>query len=617
MNKQILSAIVLTAMAATAQAAPKHGFAVLGELKYPADFSHFDYVNPSADKGGNITFMGLGSFDSVNPFILKGKKASGSDPFSIPFQTNEDFFLIPFESLMIPSGDEPDSFYGLVAKNVEIADDGMSVTFQLRSEARFHDGTSISAEDVAYSFNILKEKGHPSFGLFLKDVTQVEIPAAGEVRYHFRPGAQVRDLPSVTASLPILSEKYYDSHDITKTSLDGPLGSGPYKITKIDPGRSITYSRVKDHWAKDLPVYRGRFNFDEIRWIYFRDFDISLEALFAGKLDFREEYTSRAWASQYNAPAIKDGRVKREELEDGSPSGFQVYMINTRHEKFADRRTRKALNYAFDYEWTNKNLFYGAYARTLSIFQNTDLMANGEPSDAELALLEPHRDMVAPEVFGPSYQAPVTDGSGNPRQNLRTARKLFAAAGWQLREGKLVDAAGQPFKIEFLTYDSRSERVVAPFIRNLQRLGVAAKIRLVDSAQFQARRQKFDFDIISARFSGSITPGFGLRNVWHSSAADTTGSLNFPGVKSKAVDVLIDRVTAATSRDELRTAASALDRVIMAGQYIVPQWHLAKHRLAYWDKFGRPAAKPKYTRGVWDLWWIDKNKAAALSAKRN
>jgi microcin C transport system substrate-binding protein len=617
MIKRLFLVLATYLCASAAFAAPQHGFAVLGNLKYPADFRHFDYANPAAPKGGSIIFMGLGTFDSINPFILKGKKAMGSDPFRLPFTVKESFFLIPFESLMKPAADEPDSFYGLVAETVDIAEDGLGVTFKLRPEARFHDGTSITAADVVFSHNILKEKGHPSFRLYLKDVEGVSTPTPGTVHYQFRRGAEVRDLPRIVASLPILSKSYFDNHDFDKTTFDPPLGSGPYRISKVDPGRSVTYSRVKNHWAKDLPIYKGRFNFDKLQWIYFRDFDVSLEALFAGKLDFREEYTSRAWASQYNAPALEDGRLIKEELTDGSPATLQAYMINTRLEKFSDPRTRQALDLAFDFEWTNKNLFYNAYTRTESIFQNTDLAAKGMPGEADLALLEPYRAELPVEVFGPAFKAPRTDGTGNPRQNLRQARKLLSEAGWILKNGKLQNKIGKPFTIEMLSYDGRSERVNAPYIRNLSRLGIDAKFRLVDSSQYQSRLQAFDFDLTTLALSGTITPGSGLRNLLHSDAAKTTGSLNLPGIASPAVDALINKVSAAKTRQELVIAASALDRVVMAGHYLIPQWHFGKHRIAYWDKFGRPAQKPDFARGVWDLWWIDSKKAAALAAKRN
>ena len=590
-----------------ALAEPSHGFAVLGSLKYGPDFKHFDYVNSDAPKGGRLRLWYNGNFDSLNPFILKGHWAAGSNPFGV------DGRLLTFETLMIGSGDEEDSYYGLIAGGVEIPDDRQSITFTLRPAARWHDGSAISADDVAFSFDILKTKGHPVFRVLFKDITGTEVLGPRKVRFNFAKGVLTRDLPATVAAMPVLSKSWYSDHDFTKTTMTPPMGSGPYRVEKVDPGRSITYVLVDDHWGKDLAVYRGRNNFRRITWDYYRDRDIALESLFAGKIDFREDFTSRNWATKYDdVPAVKDGRLIKEILPDQNPSGFQAFFLNTRRAKFTDRRVRQAIGLVFDFEWTNKNLFHGLYQRTYSIFQNSDMEATGAPVGAELALLEPWRKDLPKEVFGEVYRAPKTKGTGNIRGQLRQAKKLLGAAGWKVRDGKLVNGAGKSFEIEFLSYGKAFERIVMPYIRNLEKLGITARFRLVEPAQYQRRVQEFDFDITTFRNSSSLTPGLGLRSAWNSKTADMTGGRNYTGLKSPAVDALIEKIIQAGNRDELRHATHALDRVIMWSHNLVPQWFKASHTIAYWDLFGRPASKPKYARGVLDTWWWDPAKAAKL-----
>ena len=589
-----------------ATAEPAHGLAVLGTLKYPKDFAHFDYVYPNAPRGGRVRLWYQGSFNTVNPFTLKGQWAAGSNPFGT------DGKLLTFQTLMEPSRDEPDSYYGLIAESVELPDDSRSITFNLNGKARFHDGSAITAEDVAYSFDTLKADGHPAFRVLYKDIVAARVLAPLRVRFDFRDGVNSRDLPSIIATLPVLSKAYYSSHAFDETTLTAPLGSGPYQVETVDEGRAISYVRLPN-WADDLGVYKGRWNIERVTWDYYLDRDIALEALFAGKLDFREDYTSRNWATKYdNVPAVLDGRLKRETLPDGSPSGLQGFFINTRRGKFADRRVREALSLAFDFEWTNKTLFYGAYKRTHSIFQNSDLEAEGAPSAEELALLEPWRGQVPEEVFGTAYRPPVTDGSGNLRRQLRQAAGLLKAAGWTIVDGRRVNAAGEAFTIEFLSYSNLFERIVAPYIQNLDKLGIVAKFRLVDPANYQNRVQLYDFDMTTFRFTMALTPGVGLTNYFGSAAADIDGSRNYARIKSPAVDNLIDRIIAANSRTELRTAAKALDRVLTWNHYIVPQWFKAAHNVAYWDMFGRPAVKPLYDLGMLDTWWIDADKAREL-----
>jgi len=602
-----LPLILLLMWSAGAAAAPRHGFAVLGSLKYGPGFTHFDYVNPDAPKGGRLRLWYNGNFDSLNPFILKGHWAAGSNPFGV------DGRLLTFESLMVGSGDEEDSYYGLIAGGVELPEDGQSITFTLRAAARWHDGSQITAADVAYSFDTLKAKGHPVYRVLFKDVTSAEVLAPRKVRFNFAQGALTRDLPATVATMPVISQAWYKDHDFSKTTMMPPLGSGPYRVEKVDPGRAITYALVAGHWGKDLPVYAGRNNFQRITWDYYRDRDIALESLFAGKMDFREDFTSRNWATKYdNVPAVKDGHLIKEVLPDQNPSGFQAFFLNTRRAKFADRRVRRAIGLVFDFEWTNENLFHGLYQRTYSIFQNSDMEAAGIPQGAELALLEPWRKNLPEEVFGPVYRAPKTDGSGNIRGQLRQAKKLLRAAGWTVRDGALVDGQGQVFEIEFISYSKSFERIVMPYIRNLEKLGIAAGFRLVEPAQYQRRIQEFDFDITTFRNTSSLTPGLGLRNAWNSKNADVMGGRNYTGLKSAAVDGLIEKIIQAKNREQLRHATHALDRVIMWTHNLVPQWFKAAHTIAYWDLFGRPAIKPKYARGVLDTWWWDPAKAAKL-----
>ena len=599
--------LLLVALCLPGQAVPgerRHGLSVFGELKYSADFTHFDYVNPDAPKGGRLSMIGTGglnTFNSLNGFILKGDAAQGLS------------FL--FDSLMAASGDEPNSMYGLVAHSVELADDRTEVTFYLRPEAKFSDRTPLTAEDVVFSLNILKEKGHPRMALPLRDVEAAEALDAHTVRYRFK-GAQVRDLPVIVASLPIFSKAWYATRDFGETTMEAPLGSGPYAVADLSQGRYILYKRRADYWAKDLPVNRGRFNFDELRYEYFRDRTAEFEGLKAGAYDLREEFTSRTWATQYKIPQVSSGRLKTLTLSDERPSGAQGFFINVRREKFADVRVRKALDYAFDFEWTNRNQFYKLYKRTHSFFENSDMKATGRPSEAELKLLEPFRDKLPREVFGEPYASPVSNGSGQDRKLLRTASKLLQQAGWVVKDGKRVNAKGEVLDIEFLLFSPTFERIIAPFVKNLKVLGIDARIRLVDPSQFQSRMKSFDFDIITQRYVLRMTPGVEIRSYWGTKAAGEQGSFNLSGITDPVVDALLEKVIATKSRDELVTAARALDRVLRAGHYWVPHWYKAAHHLAFWDKFSRPATKPAFSRGVIDTWWYDEAKAAKLAANR-
>lgn len=576
-----------------------HGLSAFGDLKYPPDFTHFDYVNPDAPKGGEIvttSTMASQTFDSLNAYIVKGDAADG-----LAAPSN-----LYFDSLMVGAADEPDAVYGLVASHVEFIP-GKWVTFQMRPEAQFNDGTPLTAEDAKASFDLLKEKGHPAYKLSLRDVESAEVLSPHRIKYTFVEDAAWRKLPMLVGTLPIFSAKYYAENDFEESSLEIPLGSGPYRIGKIVRNQSIEYERREDYWAKDLPVNRGRFNFDRIRFEYFRDRPASLEALFAKSLNFREDFFSKQWATAYDVPPVEDGRIIRATLADGRPAGTQGYFINTRREKFADPRVREAIGMAFDFEWSNETLFYGLYYRTDSFFENAPFEAAGEPTEGELALLEPFRDQLPESVFGPAYVPPVTDGSGNRdrkrRKNLAKAMKLLDDAGWTLKEGKRYNSKGEKLEIEFLDNSASFARITNPFIQNLERLGIDARLRQVDRPQYQRRYKDFDFDIVTSRLVFSLTLGPELFNIFQSDSADAKGSSNLPGIKDPVVDALLEKIVEAQTRDEMETAARALDRVLRDGHYWVSQWSKASHTIAYWDEFGFPEIKPPYARAVLDTWW--------------
>ena len=602
----VVAAVLGGALPALAQSSTSHGLSIFGELKYGPDFRHVDYVDPDAPKGGAVRLGHAGSFDNLNPLIVKGTDLRGMGGSAM---------LLPVESLMVSAQDEPDSMYGLVAEAIELAEDRSWVEFTLRSEARWHDGSPITADDVVFSFETLVAEGEPGYRLAYRDVARVEAPASDRVRFIFAAGA-TRDLPNLVAGMPILSKAYYTANPFNETTLDPPLGSGPYRFGRVDQGRVLVYQRVKDYWARDLPVNRGRYNFDTIRFDFYRDRTIEFEAFKAGEYDFREEFTSKTWATGYDSPAVRDGLIRRETLPDESPSGTQAFFLNTRLAKFADRRVREALGYAFDFEWTNENLFFGLYDRTTSMFENSDLRARGPISEPERALLEPFRAELPAEVFGEAYAPPVSDGSGNIRDGLMRARALLDQAGWTVAEGRLVDASGTPMTIEFMIDTPLFERIIAPYVANLKRLGIDASIRIVDSAQFMSRVQTYDYDVMISRFTMRRTPGVEHRNFWGSAAADSPGGNNLAGVREPAVDALIERLGTARSRAELKSIVGALDRVLTWNHYTVPQWFKASHFVAYWDKFGRPETKPRFALGFLDTWWVDPAREAALEAAR-
>ena len=605
-----LAAIYLTLAAHPAAAESRHGMSAFGDLTYSADFQHFDYVNPEAPKGGEFRLHSIGTFDNLNPFVLKGTRLRGDAAIALAG--------LPYDALMIRAMDEPDAMYGLVADSVDIATDRSWVTFTIRPEARFNDGSPLTADDVVFSYEILKTKGAPQYRVILRDVESVVADSKYSVRFSFAQNAAKRDLPLTVAGIPIFSRAYYATREFDKTTLDPPLGSGPYRIARVDQGRTLVYERVDSYWAKDLPVNRGRYNFETIRFDFYRDRNVAMEAFKAGEYDFREEYTSKMWATAYNFPAIEQGLAKRVSLPDESPASRQYFVLNQRRPIFKDWRVRAALNHAFDFEWTNKNIFYGLYARTESLFQNTPMAARELPTPDELALLEPFRNTLREEIFTKVYEQPKTDGSGNDRRNLRIAKKLLQEAGYTIKDGKLNNQAGEPVTLEYLTFSPVFERVVAPMVRNLEKLGIEAMIRIVDSAQYTNRLHEFDFDLTMAAFGTVATPGIGERALWGSDMANSPGTINYAGIADPVVDALIEKIGNAPDRESLETAARALDRVLLWNRHVIPAWFNDTNNVAYWDKFARPDVTAKYDSyfGYLDTWWIDPAKAAALEARR-
>jgi microcin C transport system substrate-binding protein len=587
------------AEAQTGAPKPVHGLSMYGDLKYPPGFKHFDYVNPNAPKGGLVKLAAIGTFDNLNPFILRGVAAAAS--------------LQTFDTLLASSADEPFSEYGLVAESLEVPDDRSWVIFNLRPEARFHDGSPITADDVVFSLNILKTKGHPQLRFYYQAVVKAEALNPHRVKFTFAPGEN-RELPLIIGQLPIFSKAYWQGRDFEKTTLEPPLGSGPYKVESVDPGRSITLKRVEDYWGAKLPVNVGRNNFDRIRTDYYRDSTVALEAFKAGQYDFRVENSAKNWATGYDSPALRQGLIVKENIPNGRPTGMQAYAFNIRRPIFADPRVREALAYAFDFEWTNRTLFYGAYTRTESYFSNSELASRGLPEGEELDVLNKFRDKLPPEVFTTTYQAPKTDGNGNIRPNLLKALDLLGQAGWHVEKDKLVNAAGEPMRFEVLLYDPSFERVTLPFARNLKRIGIEATVRTVDVSQYQNRMDHRDFDMIVMSWGESLSPGNEQRDFWSSAAADAAGSRNVVGIKNPAIDGLVDLLIAAPSREALVARTRALDRALLWGFYVIPQWHLTVDRVASWAKLSRPAVTP--TQGVqFDAWWIDPKKEQTVAER--
>jgi microcin C transport system substrate-binding protein len=585
---------------AAASPATTPGMSLFGDLKYPPDFKHFDYVNPAAPKGGTMRLSSIGTFDTLNPFVVKGVPAAGIGGI--------------FDTLTARAEDEPGSEYGLVAETIELAPDKLSVLYTIRKEARFHDGTPMTPEDVVWTFETLRAKGHPMYRSYYGDVTKVEKDGERGVRFTFK-SAENRELPQILGEMPVLSKAYWSGRDFEKTTLDPPLGSGPYKIESVDPGRAITYRRVADYWAAELPVMKGRYNVDIIHYDYYRDGTIALEAFKAGQYDVRRENSSKSWATGYDSPAVRAGLIKKEQIPNELSSGMQGFGFNLRRPIFRDPRVREALAYAFDFEWSNKNLFYGSYQRTRSYFDNSELAATGVPQGEELKILEKFRGRIPDALFTAEYNPPKYDGSGNIREGLRSALKL-KEAGWTFKGERLVnDETGQPFEFEILLDDPQMERIVLPFTKNLERMGVTAHVRTVDPAQYEKRMETFDFDMAVALFPQSLSPGNEQREFFGSAAADEQGSRNILGIKDKAIDELIEELINAPDRDSLVAHTRALDRVLQYGYYVVPNFHLGAFWVAYWDKFRRPTTAPKYSVGM-ETWWVDPIAEQSVEAKK-
>ena len=589
---------LLLSLSSLSLAAGQHALTLYGEpAKYPANFKHFDFVNPDAPKGGELRQSGFGGFDSLNPFINKGVAA-------------DDIGLI-YDTLTRHSLDEPFTEYGLLAEKIEVAPDHSWVRFYLRPQARFHDGKAVTAADVVFTFDALMKDGAPQYKAYYADVAKATAEDAQRVRFDFK-RSNNRELPLILGQLPVLPKHWWSNREFNKGNLEMPLGSGPYKVADVAAGRSIRYERVKDYWGNDLAVNRGFYNFDSILIDYYRDTTVALEALKAGQFDYWLEISAKNWASAYDVPAVKDGRLRKEEIANHNPTGMQGFVFNIRRPLFQDPRVREALGLLFDFEWTNKQLFNGAYTRTRSYFENSELAASGLPSSEELKILEPLRAKLDPKVFNSAFEVPRSDASGIIREQQRRAYQLLQEAGWKIVDDKMVDADGKPVSLEFLLAQTDFERVLLPYKRNLADLGIELVIRRVDVSQYINRLRSRDFDMIVGGFGQSSSPGNEQREYWHSSSADNPGSRNFIGLKDPAVDSLVEGLINADSRQSLVAHTRALDRVLLAGHYVIPNWHIKTWRVAYWDRLQHPEATPLYDVGLM-TWWA-KADAPAVPA---
>lgn len=585
-----------------------HGWSIYGaqDLKYPPNFTHFDYVNPDAPKGGTLRLDAPGAFDSLNPFIVKGQWAG--------------VIYYTLDSLMADAHDEPFSKYGLLVEKVELPEDISWVIFDLRPEARWHDGVPLTADDVVWTFNTLVKEGKPLYRFYYANVAKAEALGPHRVKFTFNEKNN-RELPGIVAQMTVLPKHYWEGRDFNQTTLEPPLGSGPYKVTKVDPGRSITIERVKDYWGKDLPVNKGLFNFDRIVTDYYLDDSVAFEAFKAGKVDIRDEGSAKNWATAYDFPAKNDGRVVKLELPKNDENTLTGFAFNIRRDKFKDPRVREALSYAFDFEWMNDNIFYDLYTRTRSYFRDSELSARGLPSPAELKLLEPFRAQLDPRVFTEAYNPPSTTAPGSLRDNLRKAVGLLKRAGWEIKDGKLTQVGtGTVMSIEFIYVQSDSERIIAPYAANLNKIGVQTTLRQIDSSQAIQRLQTRDFDMYIRPFRQSQSPGNEQREYFGSHAADVEGSENWVGIKNPAIDAIIDKIIFAQSREDLITACRAMDRILQWSFYSIPMYHPAVFRLAVWDKFGRLKELAKYALGLdyienfLHTWWVDPAKEKRIQS---
>jgi len=570
-------------------AEPIHGLAMHGQAKYAANFKHFNYVNPKAPKGGDVKLATTGSFDSFNNFIIKGEAAAGLGNL--------------YDTLLVPSADEAFSVYGLLAESIETPEDRSWVQFVIRKEARWHDGEPVTADDLIWSFNTLIKKGQPFYRYYYSSVAKVEKIDTLTVRFTFKTGEN-RELPLIIGQIPVLPKHYWQDKDFSKTSLEKPLGSGPYKIEKFEAGRFVKYKRIADYWGSDLPVKKGFNNFDTIRYDYYRDATVQVEAFKAGEFDFRAENSSKMWATAYDFPALEKGLVQKEEIKHSRIAGMQGFAYNIRREIFSDSRVRQALASAFDFEWSNRNLFYSQYIRSRSYFGNSEMAATGLANNDELAILQAYRGRVPEEVYRIEYQPPKTNGDGRIRANLKIGDSLLKEAGWIIKNKKRVNViTGATMEFEILLVSPMFERIALPFTKNLERLGVKARVRTVDSSQYQRRLETFDFDMIVSAWGASLSPGNEQRDFWSTAAANQNGSRNVIGISDPVIDELIETLIAAPDRKSLITRAKALDRVMQWGHYVIPHWHLNYDRLIFWSKLKHPKITP-LQGSQFDTWWV-------------
>jgi microcin C transport system substrate-binding protein len=613
----LLATPVLADAPPTGRVTRSNAIAVLAKPALPPDFPYFPYVDPNAPKGGEVTLAAIGTYDSFNPFILRGTATHGmvSPWVVLPGGSGSGSSVgHVWESLLTPSADEAESGYGHLAEIIELPADKMRVAFELRPEAKFSDGTPVTAEDVAWTFRTLLEQGRPSFRIQMADVKDVAVEGPRRVVFHFTSNEN-RELPLILGGLPVLPKHFFDGRDFTKPLTDPPIGSGPYRIAELELGRSVTYERRPDWWAANMPTGKGTNNFDRVRVEYFRDSTVAMEAFKAGQIDLRSENISKNWATAYDFPAVTRGLVKKQDFAHHLPTGMQGYAMNTRRAVFANPLVRRAMAEVFDFEWANKNLFYGTYTRTQSYFSNSDLASTGIPQGDELKLLEPYRNELPPALFTEPFRLPVTDGSGSNREQLRHALDLLQQAGWSVKERKLVDAQGEPLNFTILLDEPSLERVALPYVQLLQKIGIDARVRTVDPAQYQHLTDDFDFDMIMMIYPESDVPGNELRDYFTCAASKAQGSFNVPGICDPAVDALVDKIITAQDRDTLKTAARALDRVLLWRWYLVPNWDSRTFHVAYWERFGHPD-KPIREGFNFDTWWVDPTKAAALDAAK-
>ena len=604
--KILLITFTLTAFSLTkAETIIAHGIAMHGEPKYNEGFLHVDYIDPDSTKGGYIVRSAIGTYDTFNPFTLKGTTPSGIYGL--------------FESLTTGSSDEAFTEYGLLAKKIEWPDDRSWVSYTLREDAYWHDGKGITADDVVWTFNILMEKGHPFYKYYYGDVSEVIKESDLKVRFNFKSNTN-KELALIVGQLPVLPKHYWENKNFEETSLEIPIGSGPYKIKTFDAGRSITYELDKNYWGfknNIVPINVGKNNFGTIRFDYYKDRGIEREAFKSGDIDFFSENSSKEWATAYNIDSVDKGLIKKELIQHQNPQGMQGFAFNIRKNIFKDRRVRKALSYAFDFEWSNKNLFYGAYKRTDSYFENSELASSGLPTKDELYYLSPYIDILPTEIFTSEFKNPVTEGTGYIRDQLQTAIQLLKDSGWELNNGKLQNISTKEyFKFEILLYSPAFERIVFPFKDNLEKLGIEVTVRTIDSAQYQKRIETFDFDMVVQTFSQSLSPGNEQRNFWGSNAAKTNGSRNIIGVNNFVIDNLIEKLINAKDRKELITITKALDRVLLWNHFVIPNWHISSYRVLFWDIFDQPEIKPEYSLGF-DTWWINQKKYDFIKSKRS